>query len=139
MHIKFKDTIKTISIAVMQVKRNLPMSKKTAIRLRKQGFFETGLEKKMKKTLKSLEINFKQEEYFPGVGMVDFYLPDFALVIECDGEHWHETPEAIAHDQARDKTLKEKYNIRVLRFTGNAIIKHIDDCINIIKGATNGT
>ena len=34
---------------------------------------------------------------------LDFYLPDLKLVIECNGDYWHNLPEK----KERDKVLKE--------------------------------
>lgn len=56
---------------------------------------------------------------------VDFFLPEHNLVIECDGEIWHNYPVGRPIDHIRETQLKEK-GYRILRFWGNEINKHID-------------
>lgn len=47
----------------------------------------------------------KQKYVFSGVRsfVLDFYLPDYKLVIECNGDYWHNLPRG----KQRDKELKE--------------------------------
>ena len=68
------------------------------------------LENKVRKILEELEINFSyQQEFVNGnrFKLVDFYLPDFKLVVECDGS-FHEGKEAKKKDEERTKWLIER-------------------------------
>lgn len=38
-----------------------------------------------------------------GKFILDFYLPGYKLVVECNGDYWHQLPERIK----RDKDLEE--------------------------------
>lgn len=75
---------------------------------------ETYLEKNVREILEELNFSFVQEKYFKGIGAVDFYLEDYRLVIECDGEYWHSKESQKIKDAYRDNKLFEK-NLKVLR------------------------
>jgi very-short-patch-repair endonuclease len=45
----------------------------------------------------------QQKKLFNGMFFVDFWLPEYQLVIECNGDYWHSLPEKID----RDKRLEE--------------------------------
>lgn len=51
----------------------------------------TKIENKIEDYIKSLNINYKKN-YRVGRFLVDFYLLDYNLVIECDGDYWHSNP-----------------------------------------------
>jgi len=53
---------------------------------------------------------------------VDVYWPEWKLVVELDGELYHNSPRAFETDRIRDATL-QKIDVRVLRVTG----KRMDD------------
>lgn len=95
-----------------------------AVHLRKTGLKETGIERRIKSFLQVACINFEQEYTFDGIGTVDFYLPQFGAVIECDGEYWHNQPGAREKDAQRDASLNS-IGIQVLRFTGREINKQM--------------
>ena len=46
---------------------------------------------------------FSHKHSFP----VDFFLPDYDVIIEIDGEHWHNFPLGRDIDIQRDKELSE--------------------------------
>lgn len=74
--------------------------------------------------------NFKlnRESYW----WVDFALPDKKIAIECDGEYWHSSPEAIIKDKFRQNGLESK-GWTVLRFSGNEIRKSAHKCIDEVE------
>ena len=49
---------------------------------------------------------------------VDVWWPQWRLVVELDGEPYHDNPSAFETDRIRDATL-QKHDIRVLRVTGD--------------------
>jgi very-short-patch-repair endonuclease len=51
---------------------------------------------------------------------VDVYWPEWKLVVELDGEPYHNNPHAFENDRIRDATL-QKAGIRVLRVTGTRL------------------
>lgn len=64
----------------------------------------SSIEIKVKDQLDSYGIRYVQQKMlFNGMFFVDFWLPDYQLVIECNGDYWHSLPERIE----RDKRLEE--------------------------------
>ena len=50
------------------------------------------------------------------------------IVVECDGVDYHSSYEQREHDHKRDKYMEEK-GYMVIRFTGSAINKRLEECI----------
>lgn len=66
----------------------------------------TSLEQKMYQLLLGMRLPFIQKAQSQiGPYVVDFSIPALRIAIECDGDQWHSTPEARAHDQKRDMDL----------------------------------
>ena len=64
---------------------------------------------------------------------LDFFLPEYNLAIECDGEHYHSSTKAKTHDRKRDWFLLRVRGIKTLRFKGKEIMGDIDSCLTKIK------
>lgn len=62
--------------------------------------------------------------------LVDFYLPDRNLVIECDGDYWHSLPKQQRIDKAKDTYLRNR-GVAVARIPEH-VIK--DDALSAIRG-----
>lgn len=105
------------------------------ISLRKSGLKETGIEKKVRQCLSELGIPFESEFTFDGIGTVDFFLPQYRLVVECDGEYWHNLDGVREKDATRDAKLQAE-GLRVMRFTESQINKQIDSVRKAIQQAT---
>jgi len=60
--------------------------------------------------------------------IADFYLPENKLIIEADGEQFHNK----VKDNKRDAVLR-KQGYKILRFTGTEIRKDIDTCLIKIR------
>lgn len=82
---------------------------RTANRLRENP---TPLEIKMELILDSLNINHKRQYVFIPY-IVDFYLPSYNAVIECDGPR-HEKHVARKKDLRRDKMLIKMQHVKIL-------------------------
>lgn len=64
----------------------------------------TSIEVKIAEQLQEYGIKFiYQKPICGGHFILDFWLPDYQLVIECNGDYWHNMPER----KARDKELEE--------------------------------
>ena len=104
----------------------------------------TSLEKILSKIL--LELGYRYyEQYELHPYIVDFFIPEFNIALEADGDVWH----ACRRDRERDIELMKKYSIRVLHFGENSLIKYpnlvkqcIQDEINktkyLFQGGKNG-
>jgi len=72
------------------------------------------------------------KQYFiKSVGLVDFYLPELNMVIEVDGDYWHNRKIQIIKDKKRNKRLEE-LGYSLFRFWQSDIYKSLDNCLNSI-------
>lgn len=67
-----------------------------------------------------------------GIGryIADFYCPDWALIIELDGDS-HFTPEAGSYDALRDQFMRS-LGLTVLRFSNREVMQNIDGVLERI-------
>ncbi len=56
------------------------------------------------------------------------------IVVECDGEYWHGSPEAKKRDAKRDRYLTSR-GYRVMRFPEAAILADVAACVQSIVAA----
>lgn len=61
----------------------------------------------------------------------DFYLPDYYLVIECDGDYWHSLPETKERDKRRDAFIRSQ-GMKILRLSETLINTDLEYCKNLI-------
>src|SRR5690625_7843035 len=85
----------------------------------------------MREALKRSFITFEQEKPFLKRYFIDFYLPEYNIAVECDGDYWHSLPNVVEKDKRRDTEFK-KHGVEVLRFIESEINKDVDDCVDII-------
>lgn len=99
-------------------------------------FKDTSIEIKIKEELIKRNIEFKQNYPLENIANVDFYLPIYKTVIECDGCFWHGCPEHNPEWDKRiekDKTKTEKLvqsGYTVYRFWEHEINKSPKECID---------
>ena len=75
----------------------------------------------------------------------DFYLPNYNMLVEVDGDYWHGNPKKykiFSDKQNKRKILDKRHNTYlknnnwiVLRFWEDDIINNIDYCIQVIKSS----
>jgi hypothetical protein len=71
----------------------------------------TGIEISIGLELKKLLLNYESQKKF-GRWWADFFVIDMNLVIECDGDYWHNLPGAKERDQRKDDWFRKNgYNI----------------------------
>lgn len=99
----------------------------------RKGDKRTSIEVAMASVLDALDVQYV-EQYPIRWYACDFYLPDHNLVIECDGDYWHSTPEAKRNDK-RKNTYLRKYGYKLLRFSETDINLRIDWCTEQIQNA----
>ena len=109
---------------------------KTKQKLNVLGY--TGLEKKLYQIVMSLNLPlafYAQYEAGPGKEYaLDGAFPQIKLAVEADGEIWHNNPNKIEQDKARDVNLSRQ-GWTVLRFTDKEIEKQPRDVAAVIKQA----
>jgi very-short-patch-repair endonuclease len=60
---------------------------------------------------------------------VDFYLPDYNIVVFCDGDYWH-NPEKFDKKDLTDNMGLEVYDNYVFRFSEKNLMKDATRCID---------
>lgn len=58
----------------------------------------------------------------------DFAVPEAMLIIECDGDYWHNLPGVKRKDAHKDKYLRA-CGYTVLRFTESQIKQDVGECV----------
>lgn len=116
----------------MAWKYEKPHLKNRARKLRREI---TDAERKLWFKLRDKQINnlqfYRQRPI--GLYIVDFYCPKKDLVIEIDGGQ-HYVDLELAKDYKRTEYLKEKFGLKVLRFTNIEILKNVEGVLlKIIK------
>ena len=93
--------------------------------LKNKWFHNTKPEMKMSTILDDLGIQYIHP--YPVWGIehcypADFYLPDYNLILEVDGKHWHNYPDGLEIDHIRTQELVDK-KFKVMRFWENEFNK----------------
>ena len=85
------------------IRRGVLKSGKYGLEIMSSGM-PTSIEVKVCQQLEDYDIKYiYQKPICRGHFIVDFYLPEYQLVIECNGSYWHNRPER----KLRDKELEE--------------------------------
>ncbi len=95
-------------------------------------FNNTLIEQKIAKELIKRGIHFQQNVGLSNIANVDFYLPEYKIAIQCDGDYWHNKLGAKEHDERQDKVLIFN-GFNVYRFWEHEINKSAEECVNKIK------
>jgi very-short-patch-repair endonuclease len=97
------------------------------IEFNKRGIYKTDIEEIMFNALTKENIDFVFQYPLRGkYGYIaDFFISSYKLIIECDGEAWHNKK----RDNTRDAVLK-KQGYKILRFTGTQIKNELQSCIS---------
>lgn len=118
--------------------RNRVVSEKTKEKLRslrlKQHIpkKDTKIEVLMRNELKKRGIQFSEQVPLAGVSIVDFFIPKSKIVIQCDGEYWHQLPKRELADIHQNEVLT-KQGYKVFRFWGKEIKKSVSLCVDTLQ------
>lgn len=77
-------------------------------------------------------MNIESQKYFKGVGFVDYFLPDFNIIIECDEKH-HSRGQQLKKDTQRDFSSMFLYQCKTLRFQEYDILNFPEKCVKEIE------
>ena len=102
-------------------------------------FKDTSIELKVEAELQKKQIKYKKQKSLNNVGIVDFYLPKYKIVIECDGCYWHNCPthgkgevkNCSKKDRRKDSVLITN-GYKIYRFWEHEINKSPERCINTL-------
>jgi len=93
---------------------------------------ETLIEKLIEQELIKRNIKFIKQFPMPGIGVIDFVIPEKRIAIEADGDYWHRLPSVIKRDANKDLKLSFS-GYKTYRFWEKDIKKSPSICINKIK------
>lgn len=81
------------------------------------------------------EIGIEYEKQYPlFYWIVDSFIPSKNIIIQADGEYWHNKPDVAQRDYSSQKYF-EKCGYKVLRFWGNNILRKRDKVKEVILHA----
>ena len=94
-------------------------------------FKNTSIELKVEAELIKRGINYQKQVPLCKIAVVDFYLPEYRIVIQADGDYWHKYPFGKERDKKQDAVLTFN-GFNVYRFWECEINKSVENCINRI-------
>lgn len=80
----------------------------------------TDIEEHMQDILDDLHINYKKEWWINKKYRVDFFIPEYNLIIECDGFKYHSKYADLSNDLKRQNYLVTE-GYKILRYMGRDI------------------
>lgn len=90
----------------------------------------TTIELIMEKELLSRNIIYKKQTPIMNIGIPDFIVGD--IIIQCDGDYWHNLPTVFEKDKAQD-ILYTNIGFKVFRFWERDIHKNVAACVETIQ------
>lgn len=67
---------------------------------------------------------------------LDFYIPKYNVVIECDGDYWHNIPEVVIRDRSKNAYIKACGH-SLYRFWEHEINENVAACVDMIMVEIN--
>lgn len=67
---------------------------------------QTSIEKKIQSLLQQLNIEYESQKCIYNF-IVDFYLPKYNIIIECDGDYWHNLQHIVKRDIIKNKIFND--------------------------------
>jgi very-short-patch-repair endonuclease len=95
-------------------------------------FKDTSIELKVEAELIKRGINYQKQVPLCKTAIVDFYLPEHRIVIQADGDYWHNIAGRRENDARQDAVLTFN-GFNVYRFWEKEINQNISNCIDKIK------
>lgn len=98
--------------------------------------YRTSIEIKMAKELSIRGIKYIEQYNLGDKFLLDFLLPEYGIVIECDGDYWHNLPKSIKRDKAKNAYVKT-CGYSLYRFWEHEINNDIEACVDIVMAEIN--
>ena len=92
-------------------------------------FKDTSIELKVEQELISRRLNYQKQVPLCKTAIVDFYLPEYRIVIQCDGCYWHNCP-IHGHGEIKHCSEKDERQDKVLTFNGFNVYRFWEHEIN---------
>ncbi len=115
----------------------LEKNREGQIRNPNRKFKDTGIELKIEAELQKRGVIYKKQVPLHKIAIVDFYLPENKIVIQCDGCYYHNCPihhpyeyiKARERDSKQDVVLTSN-GFHVFRFWEHEINESVEKCID---------
>ena len=96
----------------------------------------TSIEIKMADELSARGIEYIEQHNLGDKFALDFFLPKYGIVIECDGDYWHRLPKAIARDKSKNAYVKA-CGYSIYRFWESEINRDVEACVDVVLAKIN--
>jgi very-short-patch-repair endonuclease len=96
----------------------------------------TSIEIKMADELSARGIEYIEQYSLGNKFALDFFLPEYGIVIECDGDYWHRLPKAILRDKAKNAYVKA-CGFSMYRFWESEINRDVEACVDLVMAEIN--
>ncbi|HUW44773.1 MAG TPA: NUMOD3 domain-containing DNA-binding protein [Dehalococcoidia bacterium] len=97
---------------------------------------DTSIEVAMQNELTQRGIIYEKHLPVCGVCQPDIVFPERKIIIQCDGDYWHNLPEMVEKDRRQDKALRAN-GWQVLRFWEHEIKDNVQRCVDEITFQVN--
>ena len=81
-------------------------------------------------------IEYKEQYNLGDKFRLDFLLPEYGIVIECDGDYWHNLPEVKRRDRRKNAYIKA-CGYSLYRFWESEINTDVEACVDIVLAEIN--
>jgi len=130
---KYPNGIKQQHSKERRRKASIYMKNGGAVKARKANANSiTSIEKKMMVILNDLGLDYEYNKIIDNHA-VDFFIRQYNLIIECDGDYWHNYPIGLPKDKEQTKNYKGN-GYKILRFWEREINGNQLSIINSIEG-----
>lgn len=99
-------------------------------------FTRTSIELKMMTELEKRGIEYIEQYNLGDKFRLDFLLPEYNIVIECDGDYWHTLPDVEKRDKSKNAYIKA-CGYSLYRFWEREINADIEACVDIVLAEIN--
>lgn len=96
----------------------------------------TSIEVKTAEELDNRQIKYIEQYNLGNKFVLDFFLPEYNIVIECDGDYWHRLPNNVARDKSKNAYIKA-CGLSLYRFWESEINEDVGACIDIVMVEIN--
>jgi very-short-patch-repair endonuclease len=96
----------------------------------------TSIEIKMADELAKRGIEYTEQYNLGDKFLLDFFLPEYKIVIECDGDYWHRIPKNVRRDKAKNAYIKA-CGYSLYRFWESEINEDVEACVDVVLAEIN--
>lgn len=97
----------------------------------------TSIEIKVAEELERRSITYEEQYLLGNKFALDFFLPDYGIVIECDGNYWHTKPDVAKRDRSKNAYVAA-CGYKMFRFWESEINECVEACVDIVLAEING-